>query len=86
MACSLFYSIINSDYLRKYTLDKQIETIIKTQLTSGEGKTPTVVSPKQYKERFRAAMWTYFVLVPDRYTKIITRAISEAPESKESGT
>ena len=32
---------------------------------------PTVISPKAYKERFRTAMWTYFVLVPQKFTRIV---------------
>jgi hypothetical protein len=31
----------------------------------GTGKEPTVISPKQYKNRFRDAMDRYFLLVPD---------------------
>ena len=35
----------------------------------GAGKEPTIVTPKQYKQRFRSAMERYFPLVPDRWMK-----------------
>ncbi|KAL6045049.1 1-phosphatidylinositol-3-phosphate 5-kinase, partial [Balamuthia mandrillaris] len=55
------------DYMRKYTWDKQLETWVKWSgiMGGGRGKVPTVISPKQYKTRFRAAMWLYFVMIPD---------------------
>lgn len=28
------------------------------------GKVPTIISPKQYKRRFRYAIWMYFNMVP----------------------
>lgn len=28
------------------------------------GKVPTIISPKQYKRRFRYAIWTYFLMSP----------------------
>lgn len=41
------------DYIRTYTLDKRIESIVKQSVSS---KLPTVVSPKVYKQRFVEAM------------------------------
>jgi hypothetical protein len=32
---------------------------------SHAGKEPTIVSPKQYMRRFRAAIASYFTVVPD---------------------
>lgn len=56
------------DYIRQYTLDKQIEMLIKSQQGS---QLPTVIAPKDYKQRFRTAMWNYFVMVPSKFTKIV---------------
>jgi len=52
------------DYLRKYTWDKSFESWVKkTGMLTG-GKVPTIISPKQYKRRFRYAIWMYFNMVP----------------------
>ena len=75
----LVVSII--DYLRQYTWDKQLETWVKATpgimllagVVGGPGTGPggrreggpTVISPKQYKRRFRRAMEKYFVPIPD---------------------
>ncbi len=51
----LFYA--QADYIRTYTLDKRIESIVKqTPFLGGQGKLPTVISPKLYKQRFSEAM------------------------------
>ncbi|XP_052896757.1 putative 1-phosphatidylinositol 3-phosphate 5-kinase [Anopheles moucheti] len=56
------------DYIRTYTLDKKIESVIKQSgLMGGHGKLPTVISPKMYKNRFIVAMERYFLCVPDRW-------------------
>lgn len=52
------------DYIRTFTWDKKLETIIK----SAGGKLPTVVSPEIYRSRFLAAMTRYFLPVPDQWT------------------
>ena len=53
------------DYIRVYTWDKQLESLIKsTGLLGGAGKTPTVVAPDVYKKRFEHSMNKYFTLVP----------------------
>ena len=59
------------DYIRQYTLDKQLETIVKSTkglVTEGLHQ-PTVIAPQDYKTRFRTAMWKYFVLVPSKGTQ-----------------
>jgi 1-phosphatidylinositol-3-phosphate 5-kinase len=33
----------------------------------GGGKEPTIISPKQYENRFKEAMEKYFLMVPDRW-------------------
>lgn len=58
------------DFMRKYTWDKHLETWVKTSGILGGPKNalPTVISPKQYKKRFRKAMSTYFLMVPDQWS------------------
>ena len=61
----LYIGII--DFMRQYTWDKQFETWVKTSgILGGPKKTPpTVISPEQYKKRFRKAMSSYFLKFPD---------------------
>lgn len=59
----LVFGII--DYLRQYTWDKQLESWVKTSLVVPKNQTPTVISPKEYKLRFRAFVSQYFLSVPD---------------------
>ncbi|CEO94536.1 hypothetical protein PBRA_000321, partial [Plasmodiophora brassicae] len=51
------------DYIRTYTLDKKVETTIKTFVERG---TPTVVPPVLYMERFLAQMYRNFISTPHR--------------------
>lgn len=45
------------DYIRTYTFDKKLESLVKQSgLLGGQGKLPTVISPKLYKQRFAEAM------------------------------
>ncbi|KAK9460013.1 uncharacterized protein V1516DRAFT_713137 [Lipomyces oligophaga] len=54
------------DCLRTFTWDKKLESWVKEKgLVGGGGKVPTIVTPKQYKARFRAAMERYVLMVPD---------------------
>ncbi|KAL9664784.1 hypothetical protein QQ045_020192 [Rhodiola kirilowii] len=57
------------DYMRQYTWDKHLETWVKASGILGGPKnaSPTIISPKQYKRRFRKAMTTYFLTVPDQW-------------------
>jgi len=59
------------DYIRTYTWDKKLESWVKdAAFLGGAGKgEPTIVTPKQYKSRFRSAMERYFPLIPDRWMK-----------------
>ncbi|GAA5894437.1 hypothetical protein JCM8208_006239 [Rhodotorula glutinis] len=55
------------DYIRTYTWDKRIESWVKeTTFLGGASKTggPTVITPKQYKLRFREAIDGYLLLAP----------------------
>ena len=52
------------DYIQTYTIEKQIESYLKAGIASEE---PTIISPEEYKIRFRSAMDKYFIaLMPDR--------------------
>jgi len=58
------------DYIRTYTWDKKLESWVKESAFLGGGKgEPTIVTPKQYRQRFLGAMERYFPLVADRWTK-----------------
>lgn len=58
------------DFMRQYTWDKHLETWVKASGILGglNNAPPTVISPKQYKKRFRKAMTTYFLMVPDQWS------------------
>lgn len=58
------------DFMRQYTWDKHLETWVKASGILGGPKnaSPTVISPDQYKKRFRKAMTTYFLMVPDQWS------------------
>ncbi|XP_043699937.1 putative 1-phosphatidylinositol-3-phosphate 5-kinase FAB1C [Telopea speciosissima] len=56
------------DYIRQYTWDKHLETWVKASgiLGGPKNESPTVISPNLYKKRFRKAMSSYFLTVPDQ--------------------
>ncbi|ORY98089.1 hypothetical protein BCR43DRAFT_260756 [Syncephalastrum racemosum] len=57
------------DFIRTFTWDKKLESWVKESgILGGGGKEPTIVSPKQYRRRFREAMDRYFLMVPDFWT------------------
>ncbi|KAL5572283.1 hypothetical protein UlMin_021880 [Ulmus minor] len=58
------------DFVRQYTWDKHLETWVKTSgfLGGPKNTSPTVISPQQYKKRFRKAMTAYFLMVPDQWS------------------
>lgn len=55
------------DFIRTFTWDKKLENWMKEKGLVGGNTTkkPTVVTPKQYKNRFREAMERYILMVPD---------------------
>ncbi|CAO3619626.1 unnamed protein product [Cunninghamella echinulata] len=54
------------DFIRTFTWDKKLESWVKESVfLGGGGKEPTIVTPKQYRLRFRAAMERYFLMVPN---------------------
>ncbi|KAG6599898.1 putative 1-phosphatidylinositol-3-phosphate 5-kinase FAB1C, partial [Cucurbita argyrosperma subsp. sororia] len=57
------------DFMRQYTWDKQLETWVKASgiLGGPRNASPTIISPMQYKKRFRKAMTSYFLTVPDEW-------------------
>ncbi|KAK4267136.1 hypothetical protein QN277_023959 [Acacia crassicarpa] len=57
------------DFMRQYTWDKHLETWVKASgiLGGSKNSSPTVISPQQYKKRFRKAMTTYFLMLPDQW-------------------
>ncbi|KAL7155990.1 hypothetical protein ABFS83_03G112900 [Erythranthe nasuta] len=55
------------DYVRQYTWDKQLENWVKSSLVLPKNQLPTIVSPKEYKKRFRKFIDTHFLSVPDHW-------------------
>ena len=47
------------DYIRKYTWDKQLEHVGKIIINGLN--TPTIISPNDYRDRFKAAAGIYFI-------------------------
>ncbi|XVF27145.1 hypothetical protein REPUB_Repub14bG0081300 [Reevesia pubescens] len=80
------------DFMRQYTWDKHLETWVKASgiLGGPKNESPTVISPKQYKKRFRKAMTTYFLMIPDQWsppTIIPSKSQSDiVEENGQSGT
>ncbi|XP_015188060.1 PREDICTED: 1-phosphatidylinositol 3-phosphate 5-kinase isoform X1 [Polistes dominula] len=59
------------DYIRTFTWDKKLETMVKKSgILGGQGKLPTIISPEEYRARFIAAMHRYFLPVPDRWSDL----------------
>ncbi|KAK4428771.1 1-phosphatidylinositol-3-phosphate 5-kinase FAB1B [Sesamum alatum] len=75
------------DFMRQYTWDKHLETWVKASGILGGPKnaSPTVISPKQYKRRFRKAMSAYFLMVPDEWpSSMIPRTDSQSDMFEEN--
>ncbi|KAF3918372.1 hypothetical protein ABW21_db0209423 [Orbilia brochopaga] len=54
------------DCVRTYTFDKRIENYLKMSGIAGGGRNkPTIMSPKEYKRRFREAMERYVLEAPN---------------------
>ncbi|GMI94948.1 FORMS APLOID AND BINUCLEATE CELLS 1B [Hibiscus trionum] len=75
------------DFMRQYTWDKHLETWVKTSGILGGPKntSPTVISPQQYKKRFRKAMTAYFLMVPDQWSPPTIVPSEENNDSTQSG-
>ncbi|KAL6563340.1 hypothetical protein OROHE_005927 [Orobanche hederae] len=80
------------DFMRQYTWDKHLETWVKASgiLGGPKNSSPTVISPKQYKRRFRKAMTTYFLMVPDQWspphTIVPSKSQTDLPEEEKEQT
>ena len=56
------------DFIRTFTWDKKLESWVKeTGIFGGSGREPTIITPNQYRERFRQAMDNYFLMIPDKF-------------------
>ncbi|KAL8459581.1 hypothetical protein ACS0TY_036908 [Phlomoides rotata] len=55
------------DYLRQYTWDKQLENWVKSSLVVPKNQLPTIISPRDYKKRFRKFINTHLLSVPDHW-------------------
>ncbi|XP_055833293.1 putative 1-phosphatidylinositol-3-phosphate 5-kinase FAB1D [Solanum dulcamara] len=55
------------DYLRQYTWDKQVENWVKSSLVVPKNQLPTVLSPREYKKRFRKFIDTHFLSFPENW-------------------
>lgn len=73
------------DFMRQYTWDKHLETWVKASGILGGPKnaSPTVISPKQYKIRFRKAMTTYFLIIPDQWSPVTYPRLSNTKFCEE---
>jgi len=59
------------DYIRTFTWDKKLESWVKERGFVGNGtKEPTVITPRQYKNRFREAMEQYVVMSPSCWHRL----------------
>lgn len=77
------------DFMRQYTWDKHLETWVKASGILGGPKntSPTVISPKQYKKRFRKAMTTYFLMLPDQWSPpSLIPSLSQSDLCEENNT
>ena len=60
------------DYIRTYTWDKKLESWVKeSAFMAGAGGEPTIVTPRQYRQRFISAMERYFPMVSDVFSEYI---------------
>ncbi|BGO98590.1 Mitochondrial distribution and morphology protein 12 [Rhodotorula toruloides] len=73
------------DYIRTYTWDKRIESWVKeTTFLGGASKAggPTVITPKQYKMRFREAIDGYLLLSPTPWLDMAALRTGQANPAK----
>lgn len=72
------------DYLRQYTWDKQIESLVKTSLIP-KNQLPTVISPANYKKRFRKFISDHFLTIPDHWCSQLSTNPSSSNKDFASG-
>ncbi|BGP15176.1 Mitochondrial distribution and morphology protein 12 [Rhodosporidiobolus nylandii] len=78
------------DYIRTYTWDKRIESWVKETTFLGSGSKsggPTVITPKQYRMRFREAIDGYLLLSPTPWLnpRTLLPVANDDPPSKQYG-
>lgn len=74
------------DFLRQYTWDKQLETWVKSSLVVPKNVLPTIVSPKEYKKRFRKFMSRYFLCIPDHWCSESSSIPCQLCENRDDGS
>lgn len=72
IALALLLSIFlcSADYIRQYTWAASLEHGVKSVGRIAGQAVPTVISPPQYKQRFRDAMDRYFMVSPDPSSRL----------------
>ncbi|KAG0146018.1 hypothetical protein CROQUDRAFT_78200 [Cronartium quercuum f. sp. fusiforme G11] len=76
----LYVGII--DYLRTYSWDKRLETLVK-ELGGSSKEAPTIITPSLYKARFRRAMARYFIVSPDAWLRWWQPYLMQSDEDTE---
>jgi 1-phosphatidylinositol-3-phosphate 5-kinase len=71
------------DYMRHYDLAKRIEHGVKTVGMIAGQAAPTIISPPQYRRRFRNAMDRFFAFVPSKYTEWVSENATQEPEDPQ---
>jgi 1-phosphatidylinositol-3-phosphate 5-kinase len=73
------------DFMRQYTWDKHLETWVKSSGILGGPKnaSPTVISPMQYKKRYRKAMSAYFIVIPEQWMTAISNPSKSSSNIQE---
>eukprot|EP01125_Pyxidicula_operculata_P012857 TRINITY_DN4241_c0_g1_i2.p1 TRINITY_DN4241_c0_g1~~TRINITY_DN4241_c0_g1_i2.p1 ORF type:complete len:2025 (-),score=383.42 TRINITY_DN4241_c0_g1_i2:34-6108(-) len=73
------------DYLRRYTWDKQLESWVKKTSMALGARVPTIISPKQYKKRFRYAIWLYFIMIPKKDLQLVVLNNQNSQQGTKNG-
>ncbi|TVU05669.1 hypothetical protein EJB05_48841 [Eragrostis curvula] len=73
------------DFMRQYTWDKHLETWVKSSGILGGPKNapPTVISPMQYKKRYRKAMSAYFIVIPEQWMPAVSNPSKSSSTIRE---
>jgi 1-phosphatidylinositol-3-phosphate 5-kinase len=73
------------DYIRPYSWDKMVEYVMKSTpgIISGSQKKPTVISPNDYRDRFRLFTWNCFIMTPTRNAVVLLVEGKECKEPEE---
>ncbi|GJN03665.1 hypothetical protein PR202_ga21136 [Eleusine coracana subsp. coracana] len=76
------------DFMRQYTWDKHLETWVKSSGILGGPKnaSPTVISPMQYKKRYRKAMSAYFIVIPEQWMPAISNPTKSSSNNNQENS